>query len=76
MQINFVTGALEMEVKLLLNYLIKEENVFTLNWFNQKLQDYELGYMEVTNRPTATTKKMVNSKDYSQCQSGQKFLDL
>ena len=65
-----------MEVKLLLNYLIKEENVFTLNWFNQKLQDYELGYMEVTNRPTAIIKKVVISKDYSRCQSGQKFLDL
>ena len=65
-----------MEVKLLLKYLIKEENVLTLDWLNQKLQEYELGYMEVKNRPTAITKKVLDSKDYSLCQSGQKFLDL
>ena len=43
-------GALEYEVKLLLNTLLKD--YFTLDNFNGWLENLELGYMECKSRPT------------------------
>lgn len=45
-------GALEFEVKLLLNVLIKDEKYFSLAEFNSRLECMDLGYMEAKDRPT------------------------
>ena len=63
-----------MEAKLLLKYLIKEEGTFTLEWLNQRINEFELGYMEVKNRPTAIAKKVLDSNDHSLRQNGQQVL--
>ena len=59
-----------MEAKLLLKYMIKEECLFTLEWLNDKIREFELGYMEVKNRPTAIAKTVLDSNDHSLRQNG------
>ena len=50
-------GALEYEVKLLLRVLTENENYFTLDNFNDCLENLELGHMECKSRPTPISKK-------------------
>ena len=61
-------GALEYEVKLLLNILI--EDYLTLDNFNDWLENLELGYMEYKSRPTPISKKTLQSSRNSLKQSG------
>ena len=61
-------GALEYEVKLLLNTLLKD--YFTLDNFNGWLENLELGYMECKSRPTPISKKTLQSSGNSLKQSG------
>ena len=59
-----------MEVKLLLQHLIFEERCFRLEEFNQLIEEYELGYMESTNRPSPIRQDVLVSTDHSLRQSG------
>ncbi len=45
-------GALEYEVKLLLNVFIKKEKYFSLAEFNSRLECMDFGYMEAKDCPT------------------------
>lgn len=48
---DILEGALEYETKLLLRVLI-HKGYFTLDQFNSRLENIDLGYMEIKNRPT------------------------
>ena len=64
-------GVLQYEVKLMLQHLITTENCFTLNMFNTKLENLELGTAESNNRPTSISLKNINSEGNSLKQNGQ-----
>lgn len=46
-------GALQYEVKLMLDYFVQTEQYFSVDAFNSRLINLELGYMEGKDRPTA-----------------------
>ena len=49
---DLLEGALQYEVKAMLNVMVYTEPYFTLEYINTRLRHLELGYMEVKNRPT------------------------
>lgn len=63
-------GALQYEVKLMLQFMINREGYFTLEIFNSHLVNLELGYMESNNRPTVVSIKTLNSEGNSLKQNG------
>ena len=63
-------GALQYEVKLMLQFMINHEGYFTLEIFNSYLVNLELGYMESNNRPTVISPKTLNSGGNSLKQNG------
>ena len=67
---DLLEGVLQYEVKLMLHVMIDNENYFTLEDFNSRLDNFELGYMECKNRPTSISKKTLNSLGNSLKQSG------
>lgn len=48
---DILEGALEYEVKIFLNIMISK-GYFTLEEFNSRLENMDLGYMEAKDRPT------------------------
>ena len=54
---------LQHEMKLVLKHCIRQRHYFTLDMFNDSIRYMELGYMEVCNRPTPITKKVLKSSD-------------
>ena len=44
-------GALQYEVKLMLQWMIESAHYFTLDDFNSRLENIEFGYMESKSRP-------------------------
>ena len=54
-------GALEYEVKLLLKTMICSDRYFTVDEFNRRLVNIELGYMEISDRPTEITLATISS---------------
>lgn len=63
-------GALQYEVKLLLQAMIESENYFTLEEFNSRLEHVELGHMECKDRPTPITSTTLYSSGSSIKQKG------
>ena len=63
-------GALQYEVKLMLQFMINHEGYFTLETFNSCLVNLELGYMESNNRPTVISARTLNSEGNSLKQNG------
>ena len=59
-----------MEAKLLLQHLILDEKLFTMDHLNQKLLEFDLGYMEVKNRSSEVPRHVLRSSDYSLRQNG------
>lgn len=55
-------GALQYEVKLMLQFMINHEGYLTLEIFNSYLVNLELGYVESNNRPTVVSQKTLNSE--------------
>ena len=47
----FLEGILHYEIKLLLNYLIDNQHVLTLDKLNYAIQNFQLGYADAKNRP-------------------------
>lgn len=62
--------ALQYEVKLLLHYMI-ENCSLTVQEFNSRLENVDLGYMEVRNKPTVISVKTINSDGNSLKQNGE-----
>ena len=46
-------GTLQYEAKLMLQVMVNKEEYFTLEELNSRIENFELGYMESKNRPTA-----------------------
>ena len=63
-------GALQYEIKLMLRFMIRNEEFFTLNQFNSRLESVELGYMEIKDQATIITNQTLNSTSNSLKQSG------
>lgn len=55
-------GALQYEVKLLLQYCIREKRYFSTSDLNEGIEGMELGYME-TDRPAPITSKTIYARD-------------
>jgi len=66
---DILEGALQYEIKLLLHNMT-ENSVFTLQDFNSRLENIELGYMEVKNKPTLIPVTTYNSDGNSLKQNG------
>lgn len=62
-------GVLQYEVKLMLHYMINE-NYFSLDMFNSKLQNLELSTTESKNKPTSISPKNLKSEGNSLKQNG------
>ena len=62
-------GALQYEAKLLLKHCILDEKYFSLDYLNQLIDTFELGYME-SNRPSKITSKTLRAQDNSLKQNG------
>ena len=54
-------GALQYEVKLLLQYCIREKRYFSASDLNEAIEGMELGYME-TDRPAPITSKTIYAR--------------
>ena len=63
-------GVLQYEMKLLLCCFIFDKAFFSASTFTHLMEVFELGYMEVSNRPTPITKKTLKKKDHSLVQNG------
>ena len=63
-------GALQYEIKLMLRFMIRNEEHFTLGQFNSRLESVELGYMETKDQATLITNQTLNSTSNSLKQSG------
>ena len=66
---DMLEGVLQYEIKLLLHVMVDNE-CFTLEDFNSRLQNVELGYMECKNRPTLIASITFNSDGNSLKQNG------
>ena len=62
-------GALGYEVKLLLQHMIREK-LFTLDEFNSRTKNMDLGYMEVKDRPSLITQTTLFSPSNKLKQEG------
>ena len=58
---DILEGALQFEVKLMIQVMTREENYFTLNIFNSQLENIDYGYMEINNKPTSLSLQTINS---------------
>ena len=66
---DLLEGVLQYEVKLLLCVMVQGK-YFTLENFNSRLENAELGYMECKNRPTRISATTFNSDGNSLKQNG------
>ena len=67
---DLLEGALQYEVELLLHYMI-EKCSLTVQELNSRLENVDLGYMEVKNKPTLISVKTMNSDGNSLKQNGE-----
>lgn len=65
-------GVLEYEVKLLLRYCIEDRKYFSYKELQDWMEGFQLGYMEMPNRPTPITREILKKKDNSLNQNGRK----
>lgn len=63
-------GVLEYETKQFLRYCIDEQSYFTCKQLHDLIEGFELGYMEMPNRPTPITREILRKKDNSLNQNG------
>ena len=67
---DILEGALQYEVKLMLQVMIRTENYFTIDMFNCQLENIDFGYMEVKNKPTPLSSQTLSSDGNSLKQNG------
>lgn len=63
-------GSLQYETKLLLQYMINTAHYFTLDDFNMRLENMELGHMEYKDKPTVISQATLHSSNNSLKQKG------
>jgi len=63
-------GALQYEVKLMLQVMTSGERYFRIEELESRIDNIELGYMESKCRPTIITAKTINSESNSLKQNG------
>jgi len=68
--LDVLEGALQYEVKLILQIMIGTKSYFTFHAFNSQLENYDYGYMEVKNKPTSFSLPNFNSDGNSLRQNG------
>ena len=61
----FLEGILEYEIKLCLNYLIKDQQVITLDKLNYEIKHFPLGYTDEKNRPILIKESDLDMKSSS-----------
>ena len=66
---DLLEGVLQYEVKLLLQVMIQNK-AFTLEMFNKRLENVELGYTECSKRPTLIAPTTLNGDGNSLKQNG------
>ena len=71
---DILEGALQYEVKLMLQFMIDTEKYFTLEELNTRLEHIELGYMEYKDRPTAISVATLRSSGSSLKQKGMRVI--
>lgn len=67
---DILEGTLQYEVKLMLQILIHTDKYFTLDQLNSWIENFELGYMESSNRPTTISAATINSGGNTLKQNG------
>ena len=67
---DLLEGVLQYEAKLMLQTFVNDKKYFTLEEFNSRLENLELGYTESKNRPTLISHKTFNSESNSLKQNG------
>jgi hypothetical protein len=63
-------GALQYEVKIMLQEMVEDEHYFTLNELNSRLGRVELGYMEVKDRPSPISDQTLSGAGHTLNQAG------
>jgi hypothetical protein len=63
-------GVLQYEVKLVLRHCVVSKKYFQLSFLNMHIDNYELGFMEASNRPSPIKKETLKSSDHSLKQNG------
>ena len=63
-------GVLPYEMKILLQKFIQDDRYFQLDDLNYKIENFEFGYTETTNRPTPISHNTLTSSDNSLKQNG------
>lgn len=71
---DLLEGTLQYEVKLMLQVMICTEKYFTLEELNSRIVNFELGYMESKNRPTAISSSTFHSNGNTLKQNGAFFI--
>lgn len=76
---DLLESTLQYEVKLMLQVMINEEDYFTLDHLNTRIENVDLGYMEVNNRTTTVADHTLHARKSPSlkqncmwCQIGQK----
>ncbi len=67
---DILEGSLQYEVKLMLQVMVNMERYFSLDDLNMRLENFELGYMENSNCPSAISAKKTNSDGKTLKQNG------
>ena len=67
---DMLEGVLPFELKLLLKYLIYDEQFFSLDDLNSAIQCIELGHLESLDRPSLITYKTLHEDGHSLKQQG------
>lgn len=67
---DILEGTLQYEAKLMLQVMVSKENYFTLEELNSRIENFELGYMESKNRPTAISSNTLFSNGNTLRQNG------
>ncbi len=67
---DILEGALAYESKIMLQRFIQQERYFKLADLNYKLENFQFGYTEVTNRPTLIAHTTITGDDNSLKQNG------
>ncbi len=67
---DILEGALQHEMKLMLRGIVYEEEYFTLDMLNTRLDNLELGYMETGDRPSLLDEARFHSSSTSLKQEG------
>ena len=67
-------GCLQYEVKELLKYSIQEQKCFTLQHLNSCLENFDFGYQNNNNKPSAISDGTLNSNSNTLHQKGEQLI--